>query len=118
MVKRVEMMVTVGEMMVIVGKIMVIHGEMMVIVGEMMVIHGGMMVIVGQMMVIVVGHQERGTPIRWGPGDYLAQVWRVVHHPSVVVPAHIAHLNFYIVYNCTSYTAHLMFHILYCTSIQ
>ena len=54
-----------------------------------------------EMLIIVIeaGHQERRSPVGGRPGHNLAQVWRMVHHPAVVVPDghHRHHLHIIVI---------------------
>ena len=61
------------------------------------------LIILFEMLIIVIlleaGHQERRSPVGGRPGHNLAQVWRMVHHPAVVVPDghHRHHLHIIVI---------------------
>ena len=59
------------------------------------------LMILFEMLIIELeaGHQERRSPVGGRPGHNLAQVWRMVHHPAVVVPDghHRHHLHIIVI---------------------
>ena len=74
------------------------------------------LIIFFEMLIIVIeaGHQERRSPVGGRPGHNLAQVWRMVHHPAVVVPdghhRHRHHLHIIVIISSLGHHRHRRHH--------